>query len=408
MRVIDIAFKDLLQVVRDRKSIIFLVLMPIAFTLFFGFILSGTISDPRLPVGWINEDSEGNLSKDLSRMLDQSTVVRLVPMEAAQAGSAADQVQDEKLAAAVRVPPGFTAQAMAGDAVPVTIVVLPGSQAGKTSSAAVQAAVNHLLSAVVISQISTGAFAAQGALSGAETRQAFTAQALELANQAWAQPSFSIREDSAMEETAGSAQNSHKGFLQSSPGMIVMFAIQSLTTCSMVLFLERKSKTLERLLTTPLRRAEMIGGHILGVFIVVFLQEIVLVALGQLLFGVDYLRQPLGTLLMMAALALWVACLGLLVGVISRTAELVILFSVVGSLVLAALGGAWFPLEIAGETFSSIGHLSPAAWAMDGFQNIVLRGQGLASTLLPAGVLIAFAAIFFGLAVWRFKSATSI
>jgi len=45
----------------------------------------------------------------------------------------------------------------------------------------------------------------------------------------------------------------------------------------------------------------------------------------------------------------------------------------------------------------------PAAWAIDGFQNIVLRGQGMASTFLPAGVLLAFAGAFFALAVWRFK-----
>ncbi len=406
MRIIDLAIKDLRQVVRDRKSIIFLVVMPIAFTLFFGFLLSGSISDPRLPVGWINADGEGDLSVQLSAMLERSTVVRLIPMETNAINDASNQVRDEKLAAVVQVPSGFSAQALAGKALPVTVIVLPGSQAGRTASAAIQAAVNHLLSTVVISQISGDTFAVQQAFASPEARLAYTAQALELANQAWVQPSFTIRENDAV-DAPGSAQNPNKGFLQSSPGMIVMFAIQSLTTCSMVLFLERKGKTLERLLTTPIRRAEMIGGHILAVFTVVFLQEMLLAGFSQLFFGVDYLRQPLGTLLMMAALALWVACLGLLVGVVSRTPELVILWSVVSSLLLSALGGAWFPLEITGETFSAIGHVSPAAWAMDGFQNIILRSQGFSSTLLPAGVLLVFAAVFFALAVWRFKSTTA-
>ncbi len=406
MRVIDLALKDLLQVLRDRKSIVFLVLVPIAFTLFFGFVLSGAISDPRLPVGWINADGEGELSSKLIQMLEQSTVVRLVPFEASQAGDALQQVQDEKLAAAVSVPSSFSAQALAGKAIPVTVTVLPGSQAGRTAAAAVQAAVNHLLSAVMISQISVETFEAQQPFPSPETRQDYARKALQYADQAWTQPSFTIRQASAT-EAAGSAQIAHKGFLQSSPGMIFQSAIMGLTTCSMVLFLERRSKMLERLLTMPIRRAEIIGGHILGVFIVVFLQELLLAAFSQVLFGVDYLRQPLGTLLMMAALALWVACLGLLIGVMARTAEMVILFSIVGMLLFSALGGAWFPLEITGQTFAAIGHLSPAAWAMDGFQNIVLRGQGLSSTFLPAGVLFAFAAVLFGLAVWRFGSATS-
>jgi ABC-2 type transport system permease protein len=93
----------------------------------------------------------------------------------------------------------------------------------------------------------------------------------------------------------------------------------------------------------------------------------------------------------------------LLIGVISKGAEQVILWSLNAMFLFSALGGAWFPLEVAGETFSKIGHLSPAAWAIDGFQNIVLRGQGMASTFLPAGVLLAFAGAFFALAVWRFK-----
>ncbi len=53
------------------------------------------------------------------------------------------------------------------------------------------------------------------------------------------------------------------GFVQASSGMIVQFAVFSLLTSAMVLVLERKGKTLERLCTTPISRAEIIGGHVL-------------------------------------------------------------------------------------------------------------------------------------------------
>jgi ABC-2 type transport system permease protein len=69
----------------------------------------------------------------------------------------------------------------------------------------------------------------------------------------------------------------------------------------------------------------------------------------------------------------------------------------------SALGGAWFPLEITGKTFSTIGHLTPLAWAIDGFQNILVRSLGLGSVVLPVGVLMVYGAICFGLAVWRFR-----
>ena len=60
--------------------------------------------------------------------------------------------------------------------------------------------------------------------------------------------------------------------------------------------------------------------------------------------------------------------------------------------VFSALGGAWFPLEFTGQTFSTIGHLTPSAWAMDGFQNIIVRELGLSSIGLPAGILLIYAA----------------
>jgi ABC-2 type transport system permease protein len=71
--------------------------------------------------------------------------------------------------------------------------------------------------------------------------------------------------------------------------------------------------------------------------------------------------------------------------------------------VFAALGGAWFPLEVAGKAFAAVGHIMPTAWAMDGFQNILIRGLEFQSVLVPAGVLFLYTAAFFGLAIWRFR-----
>jgi len=69
--------------------------------------------------------------------------------------------------------------------------------------------------------------------------------------------------------------------------------------------------------------------------------------------------------------------------------------------VFAGLGGAWVPLEITGAAFQTIGHASPIAWAMDGFKNIIVRGFGFESVLLPAGALLGYAVLLFALAVWR-------
>lgn len=45
----------------------------------------------------------------------------------------------------------------------------------------------------------------------------------------------------------------------------------------------------------------------------------------------------------------------------------------------------------------------PSAWAMNGFQNILIRGLGLESAWLPVGILAAYALLFFVMAVWQFR-----
>jgi ABC-2 type transport system permease protein len=81
----------------------------------------------------------------------------------------------------------------------------------------------------------------------------------------------------------------------------------------------------------------------------------------------------------------------------------VIVLCLVAMFLFSALGGAWFPLDVAGKAFSTIGHLMPSAWAMDGYQNIILRGLGFNSVLMPAGLLMIYALAFFGLALWGFS-----
>jgi ABC-2 type transport system permease protein len=72
-------------------------------------------------------------------------------------------------------------------------------------------------------------------------------------------------------------------------------------------------------------------------------------------------------------------------------------------MVMALLGGCWYPLELFPKAMQTIVQVLPTTWAMRGLLNIVLRGQGLASVLLPAAVLLGFALVFFGIGVARFR-----
>jgi ABC-2 type transport system permease protein len=269
---------------------------------------------------------------------------------------------------------------------------------------ALETITSRLLGAVESAKLSVQVYQDQVGFQDEASRQAAFQESVQNAVSAWEKPPLTTRTELATGKTASaSSATGVNGFTQSSAGMMVQFAMFGLITSSMLLVIERKSHCLQRLLTTPIKPAEVIGGHILAMFLVVFAQELLLVILGQLAFGVNYLRQPGAILLMMVVLAIWAASLGLLIGAIAKSEDQVVVLCLIVMFVFSALGGAWFPLDVAGKAFSTIGHLLPSAWAMDGFQNIILRGLGFSSVLMPVGLLCVYALAFFALALWRFK-----
>jgi ABC-2 type transport system permease protein len=183
---------------------------------------------------------------------------------------------------------------------------------------------------------------------------------------------------------------------------MLQFAIAGLLAAAQVIVTERKTRALQRLLTTATRRIHILVGHYLAILTLILGQFLLLILFGQLALRVDYARDAGATLLVAASSALCIAAMGLLIGILAHSDEQAVMFSLIPMFVFSGLGGAWMPLEVTGATFQAIGHVSPVAWAMDGFKNITTRGLGISSVLLPASALIGYAALFFSLAAWRF------
>jgi len=72
-------------------------------------------------------------------------------------------------------------------------------------------------------------------------------------------------------------------------------------------------------------------------------------------------------------------------------------------MVMALLGGCWYPLELFPAFVQQAVKALPTTWAMQGMLDINLRGQGLTAVLPEAGVLLGFAALFFTIGIVRFK-----
>ncbi len=131
MRILDLTFKDLAQLARDRRSLLFLVAMPLVFTLFMGFAMRSAAqpADPRLALGWVTQDPDGLLSEQLFASLSASEALRLVPTDAARAS---DSVAKGQLAGVLVVPANFSADALAGRPTQLSLITDPLSTRGQS------------------------------------------------------------------------------------------------------------------------------------------------------------------------------------------------------------------------------------------------------------------------------------
>jgi ABC-2 type transport system permease protein len=391
-RIFDITLKDFTQILRNRMTFLFLLIMPIAFTLLFGLAFGGSSnqsSDARLPVGLLNQDNSA-ISMQLQTLLTNSMVIRLDTTSGRSESDLAGLVGSNKLAAALIIPSGYSQSVRSGSPLKLGFYADPSQASTTTVESELLVASNRLASAVRTANI---------AAKVTDNPTIFD-PALAQALATWQNPPIKVSITSGV---SSKPQNQNiLSMAQSSPAMMIQFAIAGLLTAATVIVNERKTRALQRLLTTSTSRFQILMGHYLAIFSLIFVQFLLLMLFGQFL-HVNYLRLPLATLLVALITAICIAALGLLIGVLAKSEEQAIVFSLIPMFVLSGLGGAWVPLEYTGAAFQAIGHISPVAWAMDGFKNITARGLGFSSVLLPVAAVFGYAIVFFALALWRFQ-----
>jgi ABC-2 type transport system permease protein len=393
IRILDITLKDLMQPLRDVKTFMFLLFMPVIFTFLFGYAFGGFSSgesDSRLPVGFVSRDDHW-LTDSLHDLLLESDVIRLDENIFLSSADLEKLVADGDLAAVIIVPNEYGRALLKDKTARLVVIADKNTSAWTTIEAELLRLTSRLDGAV-----RTATIIEQLDVEGLPFDYAF-----ERSLSAWDEPSIAIDETTSLAVKKSSNENA---LAHTAPGMMLQFAIAGLLTAAQVIVAERKTRTLQRLLTTATSRFHIVLGHYLAIFLLIFTQFIILILFAQFILKVDYLRLPAGTLLVAISAALCISALGLLIGILARTEEQAIMFSLIPMFVFAGLGGAWVPLEVTGPTFQTIGHLSPVAWGMDGFENIVARGLGFHAVLLPSMALIGYAVFFFILAVQRFRN----
>ncbi len=192
-------------------------------------------------------------------------------------------------------------------------------------------------------------------------------------------------------------------FQQNVPGYTIygIFWIVSLLADSVLQ--EKREGTFRRLLVAPMSRAVMLAGKLVPYYIINLIQLAIMLGASSLLFGMSLGNSPAGLVTVSLAAAAAATGLGVLVSALARTEAQVGGLTVLLLLTLSALGGSFIPRFIMPDWLKTIGLITPHAWALNAYQDLLVRGYGLMEVLPKVGALAVFALVFFGIGVWRFR-----
>jgi ABC-type multidrug transport system permease subunit len=145
-------------------------------------------------------------------------------------------------------------------------------------------------------------------------------------------------------------------------------------------------------------------GKIYGLMLLGLVQTSFFLAVGKFIFHVH-----LGANLPAVALTLivftWVAAsLGVLVGSITVSEDRIVGLCLLSSLLMAAIGGCWWPLEIGPPSLKTLALCTPTGWALQALHQLISFGSGFSAILLPLAVLLACGAAANLLAARFFRS----
>jgi ABC-2 type transport system permease protein len=191
-------------------------------------------------------------------------------------------------------------------------------------------------------------------------------------------------------------------YQQNVPGYTVLGVFFIVGAMASSILTEKREGTFRRLLVAPLLKPILLAGKILPYYLVNLIQIVLMFGVAHLLFGMAF-----GDLLALAAISMALAAaatgLGIMIAALGKTDTQVGGLTSLLTLTMSALGGCLMPTYIMPSFLQSLSRFIPHAWAMQGFQDVLVRGYGLAGILPEAGVLLGFAAVFFLIGVWRFR-----
>jgi len=419
--------KDLRLFFNDRKAVIVGILVPIVLASFFGYLFGGQGGNAemsKLSVLVIDQDGS-----DTSRgLISQLAGDKTLDVKASTLDDARTAVRKGKATAAIVIPKDFGRDAgralFTGENKPALGLLYDPSHNMELGM------LKGILSGAVMQTVSKEMFTGQSG------RQVIDDSLARVENS----PGISATDRKALRDLLGSVRNfneqrdretasgqarlsggltmpfetheeaitsgqnvEYNGYAHAFGGMGVQFVLFMGLDVGIGLLMLRQTGLWQRLRAAPLSRTMLLGSRTISAALTACFILFVLFTFARVVFGVRILGSLAGFVLVCVAFALMTAAFGLMIAALGETVEATRGYSVMATLVLVMLGGAWVPTFVFPKWLQRLTVVIPTRWAMDGLDAMTWRGLGFSSALAPIAVLLLFTLAFGAVAVMRFR-----
>ncbi len=417
--------KDIRIFFQDRRAVIMSFVAPIMIGSFFGYVFGGSSrsSDPGRVTVLVVDQEAGAVSKEIVAKL---RAAKTLAVQQSTLAEAEQLVRSGKAPVAVVIPPDFgklATQAMfSGRERPKVRVYLDPSHQIESSM------IEGMLTGFVMEAVSKEAFSGElgratvdnslkqlestpGIPSEENAQLKGLLQALSKYNQgprssqqiARGGGGLSVPFELSEEKLTARQGAEYNPYAHSFGGMAIQFILFMGIDVGIGMLLDRQRGLWKRFASAPLSKWTLLGSRAVSATLIAMLILAVVFTFARVVFGVKIEGSLIGFIAICAGFGLMTSAYGLLIAALGKTPQAARGLSILATLLMVMLSGAWIPSFLFPGWLQRATKLVPARWAMDGLDGMTWRGLGWHEAVLPVASLIAFAMLFGIIAVWRFR-----
>jgi len=369
-RIIAIIRKEFIQIMRDRRTLIMTLLMPIIQMILLGYAANSDVKNVPLAVLDQSRSAQSRALLDAFR----TTGYFVISYEVTSEPDLQRLIDEGQAKTGLIIPPDYGQKIARGQSVSVAFII-----DGTDSSISA----GSLAAARLIGQTQSAELQVQRL-----SRQASIASlppAVDVRTQVWYNPDMITTFI----------------MIPAMIGLILQMVTSTLSASAIVR--EYENGTIEQLIVTPVRSWELMVGKLFPYTFIAFADVLEILVLGTLWFGVP-IRGSIGLLLGLAALFLVTSLsMGLLISTVARTQREAQTLGMIIQLPSMFLSGFFFPIAAMPQVLQWVSVLVPLKYFMVIIKAIVLKGAGLQLLRSEVVALVIFALVTMVAAVSRFR-----